>query len=820
MKTFLLNLFLLYTGVNFAQNNYSTEELVLRLNFKLLDYAVIDNPSVTQGKLRNFLNEEGKQALAKLEETGFKIGGLQMRKIFVNLTTADSVSISRQGKKVPIPPFWATFVVQKPTEADFYKFMSSLGSAFPLVIYTHPNYRIEYLDVPDDSLFFSQQSLHSFSLPHAHIQVDSAWQIETGKPFIKVGVFDSGIDSLNEDLQLLTGWGYHGPIIAGPDDWGYDDHSHGTSVAGIIGAKRNNGKGIAGIAGGDGPGNPGVSLIDFKMAGQFGGVADLVAAGVIDGARSVGTYYDWSPVAQNEPYWESTSGYGIHLANHSYTFPDVVFQEPGKDLPGPTPPTWDPNIEPDFCHLCREAFLFSLKNGVTNIVGRGNGSLGMNPYLSAGAYPQNFHDSWVISVGGTGYDGNRLVAPHNTSLMEPYFFSPMGRGLDILAPATDSIIVSTKSTQVGAPGQHYQKFNGTSAAAPHATGVAALLMSHYNKPCYSNQNLDPADIEYILQKSATNLDVPGYDDATGWGRLNAHKALKMIQFPEYQIIHPVDLPVSLEVIARDTISFFLHSPLESDGSGPISSQFPLQNKQTYLVEKRAYEATYDFSQYIGPQTQLLDAWVRHSETTSLGDMQDTATVWIPAPAPYQVFHIDTFQVEPMAEILHVDPINHKIRLKGYYYHFIGRYGLGIQNGVTETANFWYPMNPHLGMVNMAYSIYIRDASLDSLYSFPCDSVNVMYDPFAGIHDFAGTVKQFTVYPNPAAAALHVSLSNVVAHSQELYLSDVSGKILYKEKIVPGQDLVEMQVDAFSSGLYFVHLVKSGQIVETQKWIRQ
>ena len=144
-------------------------------------------------------------------------------------------------------------------------------------------------------------------------------------------------------------------------------------------------------------------------------------------------------------------------------------------------------METPFCNLCRESFLFSLQNGVVNVVSRGN-NLDMDPTLDQSMpnnrYPQKFDDSWIISVGASGTDGKRLVAPFNTDIGEN-FKSPIGLNLDIIAPGSRSNVVSTRSTNLPNTNIYgsYRVFNGTSAAAPHASGVA---------PCHPSNHVFPS----------------------------------------------------------------------------------------------------------------------------------------------------------------------------------------------------------------------------------------------------------------------------------------------------------------------------------------
>lgn len=59
---------------------------------------------------------------------------------------------------------------------------------------------------------------------------------------------------------------------------------------------------------------------------------------------------------------------------------------------------------------------------------------------------------------------------------------------------------------------------GTSMAAPHVSGVAALVVGRYGK-------LPPSQIKAIIENSADDILKPGADSATGKGRINAWRAV-------------------------------------------------------------------------------------------------------------------------------------------------------------------------------------------------------------------------------------------------------------------------------------------------------
>src|SRR5690606_4951775 len=111
----------------------------------------------------------------------------------------------------------------------------------------------------------------STSIPDANINIEPAWDYETGDSSVIVGVYDSGVNYAHLDMSHGTfssssvkdGYDYFNsaPINATPNP---DNQGHGSAVAGIIAAWRNNSFGIAGVAGGP-IGFEGASVHDMKI---------------------------------------------------------------------------------------------------------------------------------------------------------------------------------------------------------------------------------------------------------------------------------------------------------------------------------------------------------------------------------------------------------------------------------------------------------------------------------------------------------------------------------------------------------------------------
>ena len=128
---------------------------------------------------------------------------------------------------------------------------------------------------PDDPLYADQWNLCNpggfRATADADVDADEAWSITQGEPGVIIAVIDTGVDATHPDLQGRL-WCNPGEVAAAHDGvdndgngfiddvagWnfalGSDDirsvSGHGTEVAGVIGARGDNGLGIAGIAGG------------------------------------------------------------------------------------------------------------------------------------------------------------------------------------------------------------------------------------------------------------------------------------------------------------------------------------------------------------------------------------------------------------------------------------------------------------------------------------------------------------------------------------------------------------------------------------------
>lgn len=145
----------------------------------------------------------------------------------------------------------------------------------------------------------------------------------------------------------------------------------------------------------------------------------------------------------------------------------------------------------------------------------------------------------VIATGNLDYTGNLT----NSSSRGP---AADGRiKPDICSNGTNRV-----STD---PNNQYSPGGGTSAAAPGIAGIAAQLYQGYRS---LNSNNDPESglIKSIMLNTTRNLGFQGPDFYYGWGRVNAHRAMKLIEENRFTdstvntndtIVHTVNVPNDL-----------------------------------------------------------------------------------------------------------------------------------------------------------------------------------------------------------------------------------------------------------------------------------
>ena len=152
---------------------------------------------------------------------------------------------------------------------------------------------------------------------------------------------------------------------------------------------------------------------------------------------------------------------------------------------------------------------YAVDEGTTVFAASGNDNSGT---LS---YPAGYSD--CIAVGAMSPCNERK----NTSSCdgEGYWGSNYGSSLDFLTPGVRIHTITSS-------GGYTSTFNGTSSACPHAAGVAGLILS-------VAPLMTPEQVRQVMQMNADDIGSPGFDNQTGYGRVNAHQSvLNLLNAPE------------------------------------------------------------------------------------------------------------------------------------------------------------------------------------------------------------------------------------------------------------------------------------------------
>ncbi|HYW13589.1 MAG TPA: S8 family serine peptidase [Longimicrobium sp.] len=338
---------------------------------------------------------------------------------------------------------------------------------------------------PNDP-FATAQAWH-----YALVDMPRAWKRTTGGADVLVAVVDDGIRFDHPDIAAnLTADGYDfvssinanspcGVVNNAGDGGGYDtdptipaDYNgcnlspaggHGLHVAGTIGGVGNNGLGMSGVAWN-------VRIRPVRVLGRLGGTNFDIAQGIL---------YAAGLPASNGAGGVVQAASGARIINLS--------------LGGP-------NDSP----VMRNAVVAAVGTGALVVVAAGNDN------TSAPAYPAAYPEVLTVSA----------VGPNRTRAG----YSNWGPNVDIAAPGGDQNAggywAGVASTQwdftTGRP--TYNLIHGTSMAAPHVAGAAALLLAQ-------DPSLTAVQLRERLMTYAVDLGAPGPDPVFGAGLLNVRNSL-------------------------------------------------------------------------------------------------------------------------------------------------------------------------------------------------------------------------------------------------------------------------------------------------------
>ncbi|MGO4460627.1 S8 family serine peptidase [Streptomyces sp. M-16] len=343
--------------------------------------------------------------------------------------------------------------------------------ADPDVAYVEPDSRAYAMSTPDDTEYAKQWDLFE---PTAGMNVPAAWDKTTGSG-VTVAVIDTGYVAHSDVApNIVAGYDFISSSTAARDGDGRDNNPadqgdwsaagecgtgskasdsswHGTHVAGTIAAAANNAKGVAGIA-------YNAKIQPVRVLGKCGGATSDIVDAITwaSGGSVAGVPANATPAKVINM---SLGGSGACTASY------------------------------------QNAINAAVARGTTVVVAAGNSNAD-----AAGFSPSSCNN--VINVAATNRTGDRS------------FYSNFGAIIDVAAPggetrrATDTPgtvttpengILSSLNAGTTTPGAEiYKPYQGTSMAAPHVAGLAALLVA-------AKPSLTPAQVEAAIKANARPL---------------------------------------------------------------------------------------------------------------------------------------------------------------------------------------------------------------------------------------------------------------------------------------------------------------------------
>lgn len=484
MKNLIITILLVFNVVE-AQNeqNYIKNRLIVKLKETAFNVDKIDFEKKSLGN----------SSLDKLNATvGIKsiqsIGNYSRTRSFL-LVFNDDVDVNLEIKK------YQKLTAIEYAELDYIAISGGQFDEKPSLV------------VPSDTYFNRQWGFVNngtmmgigTTIPDADVDMELAWDIQTGDPNMIIAVSDSGLkmnhpdiasriwintdeiagNSIDDDgngyIDDVNGWDW-----VNNDNNPSDDHGHGTNCTGIIGAIANNNSLYSGV-------NWNSKIMPLKVlnstnSGSYSNMANSIFYAVDNGAKIVSMSIGGS----------TSSAVIADSINYANTQNVMLF----------------------FC-------MMNFNNNTT--------------YYPAGystTYPN------VVAVGSTNPDDTRTA---------PFFWSATsgsnyGSHLNVVAPG--NFIYGLSYNNDTTPNTYW---GGTSQATPLVAGIASLIFAQ-------NPSLTPLQVRTILQSTAVDEignpseDVAGFDVYMGFGRVNAFQALQEATIlgisdnnfrQEFQLINPI-----------------------------------------------------------------------------------------------------------------------------------------------------------------------------------------------------------------------------------------------------------------------------------------
>ena len=423
---------------------------------------------------------------------------------------------------------WVSIDIKNKAEYEKLKKQQNISQ-----LYKEPK---RYLMAPNDSYYTGQNNVINGQFDQWNLRkiglnpttVTSAWNTTKGDENTIVAVIDTGVALSNPDIGGGSGssWSENNLWINQEEITGAIRTAMDVNTNGEVDS---------------------VEMINYFRTNNL----DVNSDGAINFLDTVST---GSPLLNNTDNNSPTNGYPDDIFGYDFAAADANPNDidgHGTHVYGIIGATTDNNstVNPGVagvCWYCKvmplrviNDFGFGFDSDIANAITYAveNGAKVVNLSLGGEGYSQvlddaivNAWDNGVLVVSASGnygpsasdsYPGGseKSFAVASTDVFDTIAsYSNIGVRLDISAPG-DYVLSTYKLSTDGCIGAgYYVCSSGTSMASPHVAGVAALLFSQ-------NPSWQPRDVRYALLTGTTDIYGAGFDNTSGYGRLNAISAL-------------------------------------------------------------------------------------------------------------------------------------------------------------------------------------------------------------------------------------------------------------------------------------------------------
>jgi len=425
------------------------------------------------------------------------------------------------------------FALKDAGNRTVYRFhQQALAGEFPFVVESRLENSplVDPRAMPPDDPYYGSGNSGQWNLRTIH--APDGWSICSGRRDVLIFVIDAGVDTVDDRLSDPSLPGPHpdlrfahpGINVVTKDDIADIDRGerlgveHGTWCAGIASAITNNGQGIAGLVGGAlGPADHNNGCQIYPLVFYDGGIEHVKSDIQVAEAFRFAVRVHKKELSPADPGYIGSTVAGSVV---SFSYAQTV--------------AWDPAIMDP---AINDAF----SAGIVICVSSGNSDVGTVRYPAS-------HQN-VIACGATDKDNNRVEKANGFTWGSSY-----GNELSVVAPGVDIPSTDPQDDAPGAirgeddsiNGPYTLTFWGTSAAAPHVAGLAALLLSKF-------PYLTPSAIRTIIERTAAKVGrhATGCPPRYPVNRPNGTWHQEM----GYGLINVVDaLNYPADVMIRDTLS--------------------------------------------------------------------------------------------------------------------------------------------------------------------------------------------------------------------------------------------------------------------------